>query len=52
MSKKNEYRFKILFSMENYKKWVKKIIFDSKNLGFWEYVNRIIIRLLFLLVKK
>lgn len=52
MGKKSEYIFAKLSSAENYKKWIREIIFALKDLGLWRYVNSIIIKLAPLKTKK
>lgn len=37
--------------MENYKKWITKIIFALKNCGFQGYFDKIIIKLVFIATK-
>lgn len=51
MSKESEYIFIKLSSKENYKKWVREIVFALKDLALWRYVNGIIIKLAFLKAK-
>ncbi len=44
MSKESEYTFAKLSGAENYKEWVREMIFALKDSGFWGYVDGTITR--------
>lgn len=47
MGKKSKYIFAKLSSIDNYKGWIKEIIFTIKDLEFWRYVDSTIVKLVF-----
>lgn len=52
MGKESKYTFAKPFKVENYKEWVREMIFTLKDLGLWGYVDSTIVKPVFLSAKK